>query len=178
MHWHILTLFKECLVTQDIVRITLHDLYHWKAVINAFKLPRIEKLSIRGWVVIINTPHMLTLFKECHITWDLSMLVPYTLYCLKAIIITFQMSADRKHFYPRLFWYYRYNMALWKSIHSKEWLITLDIFKLIDYAASHFKALLNDFNMTMHRKCFYPRLLGYYKYKMHLLIWYPLKNTL
>ena len=36
---------------------TLHDLYHWKAVINAFKHPRIERLSIRGWVVIINTKY-------------------------------------------------------------------------------------------------------------------------
>ena len=63
---------------------------------------------------------MLTLFKECHITWDLSMLAPHTLYCLKAIIITVQMNADRKHFYPRLFWYYRYKMALWKSILFKE----------------------------------------------------------
>ena len=48
MHWHILTLFKECLVTQYIERIMLHDLYHWKAVINTFKKPWIESLSIGG----------------------------------------------------------------------------------------------------------------------------------
>ena len=63
-------------------------------------------------------------------------------------------TVDKKPFYPLLFWYYRYKMALWKSIHFKEWLITLDIFELIDYAVSHCEALLNAFNMTAYRKCF------------------------
>ena len=40
------------------------------------------------------------------------MLVPHIIYHLKDIINTFQMSADRKWFYPRLLWYYRYRMAL------------------------------------------------------------------
>ena len=106
------------------------------------------------------------------------MLVPYTLYCLKAIIITFQMSADRKHFYPQLFWYYRYKMALWKSIHFKEWLITLDIIVLIARAASHFEAFLSAFKMSADKNGFYPRLLRYYEYKMHLLDLIPFKECL
>ena len=106
------------------------------------------------------------------------MLAPHTLYCLKAIIITFQMNADRKHFYPRLFWYYRYKMALWKSILFKEWLITLDIFVLIACAASHFEAVLSAFIMTADRNGFYLRFLSYYEYKMHLLDLIPFKECL
>ena len=142
-----------------------HVIYHLETTINTFPTS-VDRNTFYARLQCYHMYkmhlHKLPLFKECLITWDISMLVPYALHCSKAIIFTFQMSADRKHFYPRLFWYYRYNMALWKSIHSKEWLITLDIFKLIDYAASHFKALLNAFNMTAHRKCFYLRSLDRY----------------
>ena len=88
------------------------------------------------------------------------------------------MSVDRKWFYLRLMWHYRYKMALWKSIHFKEWLITLDIFVLIARAASHFVAFLSAFKMSVDRNGFYPRLLSYYKYKMHLLDLIPFKECL
>ena len=106
------------------------------------------------------------------------MLVPHIIYHLKDIINTFQMSADRKWFYPRLLWHYRYKMALWKSIHFKEWLITLDIFVLIARAASHFEAFLSAFKMSVDRNGFYPRFLSYYEYKMHLLDLIPFKECL
>ena len=104
------------------------------------------------------------------------MLVPHIIYHLKDIINTFQMSADRKWFYPRLLWHYRYKMALWKSIHFKEWLITLDIFVLIARAASHFEAFHSAFKMSVNRNGFYLQFLSYYEYKMHLLDLIPFKE--
>ena len=106
------------------------------------------------------------------------MLVPHIIYHLKDIINTFQMRVDRKWFYPRLLWHYRYKMALWKSILFKEWLITLDIFVLIACAASHFEDFLSAFKMSVDRNGFYPRLLSYYEYKMHLLDLIPFKECL
>ena len=88
------------------------------------------------------------------------------------------MSADRKCFYPRLMWHYRYKMTLWKSKRFKEWLITLDIFVLIACAASHFEAFLSAFKMSADRNGFYPRFLSYYEYKMHLLDLIPFKECL
>ena len=88
------------------------------------------------------------------------------------------MSMDRKGFYPRLMWHYRYKMALWKSILFKEWLITLNIFVLIAHAASQFEAFLSAFKMSMDRNGFYLRLLSYYEYKMHLLDLIPFKECL
>ena len=88
------------------------------------------------------------------------------------------MSMDRKGFYPRLMWHYRYKMALWKSVHFKEWLITLDIFVLIARAASHLEAFLSAFKMSTDKNGFYPRLLSYYEYKMHLLDLIPFKECL
>ena len=88
------------------------------------------------------------------------------------------MSADRKHFYPRLFWYYRYKMALWKSILFKEWLITLNIFVLIARAASHFEAFHSAFKMSADRNGFSPRFVSYYEYKMHLPNLIPFKECL
>ena len=88
------------------------------------------------------------------------------------------MSADRKGFYPRLMWHYRYKMALWKSKHFKEWLITLDIFVLIACAASQFEAFLIAFKMSMDRNGFYLWFSSYYKYKMHLLDLIPFKECL
>ena len=88
------------------------------------------------------------------------------------------MSSDRKGFYLRLMWHYTYKMALWKLILFKEWLITLDIFVLIACAASHFEAFLSAFKMTVDRNGFYPQLLSYYEYKMHLLDLIPFKECL
>ena len=88
------------------------------------------------------------------------------------------MSADRKCFYLRLMWHYRYKRTLWKSNRFKEWLITLDIFVLIACAASHFEAFLSAFKMSADRNGFYPRFLSYYEYKMHLLDLIPFKECL
>ena len=54
----------------------------------------------------------------------------------------------------------------------------MDIFELIDCAASHFKALLSAVNMTAHRKCFYPRFSSYCGNNIHLLNLIPLKECL
>ena len=104
------------------------------------------------------------------------MLVPHIIYHLKDIINTFRMRVDRKWFYPQLLWHYRYKMALWKSIHFKEWLITLDIFVLIARAASHFEAFHSAFKMSVNRNGFYLQFSSYYEYKMHLLDLIPFKE--
>ena len=54
----------------------------------------------------------------------------------------------------------------------------MDIFELIDRAASHFKALLSAVNMTAHRKCFYPRFSSYCGNSIHLLDLIPFKECL
>jgi hypothetical protein len=41
--------FKECPVIQDIVRLVLHNLYHWKAILNIFIKPWIKSLSIHSF---------------------------------------------------------------------------------------------------------------------------------
>ena len=49
---------------------------------------------------------------------------------------------------------------------------------LIARAASHCKAFLSAFKMSTDRNGFYPRLLSYYEYKMHLLDLIPFKECL
>ena len=54
----------------------------------------------------------------------------------------------------------------------------MDIFELIDRAASHFKALLSAVNMTAHRECFYLRFSSYCGNNIHLLNSIPFKECL
>ena len=54
----------------------------------------------------------------------------------------------------------------------------MDIFELIDHVASHFEALISAINMTVHKKCFYPRFSSYCRYKIHLLNLIALKECL
>ena len=49
---------------------------------------------------------------------------------------------------------------------------------LIARAASHFEAFLSASKMGADRNGFYPRLLSYYEYKMHLLDLIPFKECL
>jgi hypothetical protein len=151
----------------------LFDLYHLKTMVNAFAQLWMERISIGGNSIIVNTrctDNRLNsiLLTECLITWDMIMLVPHVIYQLKAIINGFQMTTDRKAFYPRLCFYYRYKIGLWKSIQVREWLITSDIFEIIDRTISPFEALFSAFKRTTDRKPFYPRFLSYCEYKTHL----------
>ena len=49
---------------------------------------------------------------------------------------------------------------------------------LIARAASHLEVFLSAFKMSADRNGFYPRLLSYYEYKMHLLDLIPFKECL
>ena len=77
---------------------------HFKAFLSAFKMstdrngfyPRL----LSYYEYKIHLPNLIP-FKECLITQDVSMLVPLVICHLKGIINTFQMSVDRKGFYPR-----------------------------------------------------------------------------
>ena len=97
-------LFKEWLITLDIFVLIARAASHFEAFHCALKMstdrngfyPRF--LSYYEYKM-----HLLDLipFKECLITQDVIMLVPHVICHLKAIINTFQTSADRKGFYPR-----------------------------------------------------------------------------
>jgi hypothetical protein len=56
--------------------------------------------------------------------------------------------------------------------------MTLNIFKLIAHAASHFEAFHSSLKMSTDRKGFYLQFVSYYEYKMHLLNLIPFKECL
>ena len=75
----------------------------------------------------------------------------------EAFLSAFKISADRNGFYPRLLSYYKYKMHLLDLIPFKECLITQDVIMLVPHVICHLKGIINTFQSSADRKCFYPR---------------------
>ena len=75
----------------------------------------------------------------------------------EAFLIAFKMSADRNGFYPRFLSYYKYKMHILDLIPFKECLITQDVIMLVPHVICHLKGIINTFQTSTDRKCFYPR---------------------
>ena len=91
-------------MTLDIFELITCVASHFEAFLSALKMSMDRKGFYHPQFVSYYEYkiHLLNLipFKECLITQDVIMLVPHVICHLKGIINTFQMSADRKGFYP------------------------------------------------------------------------------
>ena len=97
------------------------------------------------------------LFKEWLITLNIFVLIAHAASQFKAFLSAFKMSMDRNGFYLQLLSYYEYKMHLLDLIPFKECLITQDVIMLVPHVICHLKAIINTFQTSVNRKCFYPR---------------------
>ena len=85
------------------------------------------------------------------------MLIAHAASHFEAFRGAFKMSVDRNGFYPRFLSYYEYKMHLLDLIPFKECLITQDVIMLVPHVICHLKGIINTFQTSADRKCFYPR---------------------
>ena len=99
----------------------------------------------------------LILFKEWLITLDIFVLIACAASHFEAFRRAFDMSMDRKGFYPWFVSYYEYKMHLLNLIPFKECLITQDVSMLVPHVICCLKGIIDTFQTSMDRKCFYLR---------------------
>ena len=66
------------------------------------------------------------------------------------------MSMDRNGFYPWFVSYCEYKIHLPNLIPFKECLINQDVSMLVPHVICHLKGIINTFQMSVDKKCFYP----------------------